>query len=603
MKSGRWIMGVMATLMSIVGCKPGLISSGPFPALEPGHPGGLRYFLGKDQVIVEADVTEFVENKLIEVNKRLEEEFSAGIFAVKAAVSLKTVADPENVYLLDIVPRGLKDHSLTVQIGENGLLTSVNVESKDRTGEALLQIGKAVGAIAGTVIGLRAVPADFGKEIVDMMLLSETTPGVKAIRADKDKTRMGERIESLPPEAFFYLQESKGGRALWAEVDRLEQDVIARKAAFQESLDNAARETHANGISLAENQIKFREDALHFLETRLKAAQDAFEAALDRFVKSRKLGRTTKDRKVIRLFEIKDLPPAGVLMKLQSPDGGIKVAEIPDALKDYQGMLDLFKEAKIILTFDPALDIPADRAGSKGETSAENQGRSARIYYREPIPGLLRIFSPTTSPNQNRKDFIEVFSKTEERPVAVLHPGTPVRSVGYESKAFSSQNIRLTIDAHGRIIGLTKAASSSAAGAATGVAGALAGLRDATAETLEKIKAIDQTRREMAAAALQSRIDELDKQAQLIDKRIALKGAAAGEDLALEKKVIDQQLGYLKSQAALAAQLDSAEAALQTAKVGAEVEALRQQVELLKLQIEKLKQEAELAKIRDKKLP
>ena len=43
MTAARWVMGIAAIWGLMTGCKPAPVGLGPFQALAPEHPGGLRY--------------------------------------------------------------------------------------------------------------------------------------------------------------------------------------------------------------------------------------------------------------------------------------------------------------------------------------------------------------------------------------------------------------------------------------------------------------------------------------------------------------------------------------------------------------------------------
>ena len=102
----------------------GWVSAGRAPSTVPESLGGLRYYLARDFVVVEADITEFVETRIeAGADGWLKPVTESGIFAVKASVGLETSADPSRPYMLDAALGGAADQSLAVRVGNNGLLT------------------------------------------------------------------------------------------------------------------------------------------------------------------------------------------------------------------------------------------------------------------------------------------------------------------------------------------------------------------------------------------------------------------------------------------------------------------------------------------------
>ena len=503
-------MGIAVLLGVMMGCKPAPVSLGPFPAPAPEHPGGLRYYLGKDLVVVEAEVTEFVETRVVcPDGKILKEQTDTGLTAADITVSLKTTADPEYVYILDPAPRGLKDQSLAVRVGDNGLLTSVDLESKDRSGETLMQIARVVGQLAGAAAGFR------GQDGFDTSGIARSLPRPGSAEPTPAETmRRDRRLESLSVETLYFLQESAAARELWAKTGRLEDELAGRRAALRGQTDTAAGALEAVRFSLAEKRAEFFEGTIEFLENQVEKARAAFETALQKFVAAKGFGRETRKRPLHLYLEISDLPPSAVLAGAAGEDQIVAALE-----KKFPRALSLYREAGIVVTFDPAIAVPQPLAVSPAEKeNLRTRKNELRVFFREPVPGFLRVQAWTVGVRRDRKQFAPAFGPVDEKWVFVVHPGLPVCSVGCDRKAFSSQNLQLEINGQGRVVGIIRSATSSLAGAASGTASSLAAVRNEIAETLEQIEAIAKAGRGLSLEKLETQIEVLKLQLEKLKK-------------------------------------------------------------------------------------
>ncbi|MHB8055080.1 MAG: hypothetical protein ACYDH3_07535 [Candidatus Aminicenantales bacterium] len=470
----------------------------------------MRYYLGKDLVIVEADVTEFVETRVDSPDgKILKERTDTGFTATDITVSLKTTADPEYVYILDPAPRGLKDQSLAVRVGDNGLLTSVDLESKDRSGETLIQIARVVGQLAGAAAGFR------GPDGFDLSRIIRALPQQDSGNpSTAERKRRERRLESQSIEALYFLQESETARELWAEIDRLEDDLTNRRSALRGQTDTAAGSLEAARFSLAEKRAEFFEGSIAFLENQAEKAKSAFAAALREFIAAKGFGRETRRRPIRRHLEIGDLPPSAVLAGAAGEDQIVEALE-----KKFPRALSLYREAGIVVTFDPAIVIPRRQGLSPAKAeNARERKNEIRIFYREPIPGFLRVHAWADAVRRDQKRFASAFGPVDEKWVFVVHPDLPVRSIGCDRKAFSSQNLQLAINGQGRVVGISRSAASSLAAAASGTASALAAVRGEIAETLEQLEAIAKAGRGLSLEKLEAQIELLKLQLEKLKK-------------------------------------------------------------------------------------
>jgi hypothetical protein len=582
MRKGRWIMGIGAAILGAFGCRTAMISYKPIVSTSNAiQPNGIRYNVGKDILIVEVDITEYAE-KIVAINDDNELGLlpRVGISAQKTNVTLRTVPDAREVYILDVIPRGFKNQTLTVQVGENGLLSSVNCLSEDRTAEAITNIAKASATVVGSLIGFRGGSLETVLRSASFFTL---TKGV----SERAKRRLG----TLPLETLYFIDKSDEAKSLWTEMGRIEDDIAKHQENIRNKIVSAANEPSVGGLGIADKQIGFLKQGLNDLLSRWTSLKDSFQSSLDRFVSQEGIGRKTQSRNVVRVLELTDVPKLFNEADLRSE------ATIRNKLNEgkFEKALELFENAGILVFFDLGVEItqPDSPIQNRGPLAKEKE---LKIRYRQAWPGILRVYAQTQVVGKKERQFVLSMTKIDEKAILVLHPNAPIRSVGFSPAAFSSQNLQLTVNPQGRVTGITKSATSPLASASAGIAQSLAAFRDETATTIKRINEIEKDRREIALGALQAQVDELEKRKKIIDSQIALEGVLANRELILDKTTIDQQLDSLNSRLALAKQQDTYDLSLEQAKTTAEVELLKQQVELLKQQLEQMKQEAELAK-------
>lgn len=500
-------MGIAALWGVLTGCRPAPVSLGPLPAPAPEHPGGLRYYLAKDLAIVEADVTEYIETRIeSDGGGILAERTETGRSAAEIKVSLRTTADPEFVYILNPAPRRLKDQALAVRVGDNGLLTSVELETKDRSGEILVQIARIAGQIAGAAAGFRG-PEGFDPSAVARLLPDpDSSPAVLQ--------RRERRLEALPLEALYFLQESAAGRDAWATVERLEDELEERRSALREQTDAAAGAREAAGFNLAEKRAGFVEETIVFLEKQAAAARSAFESAHKRFAAERRIGRETRRRKIRRHLEITDLPPSAVVSGAGGEDRIIEVLK-----EDFPRAFELYQEAGIVASFDPAVAVGPESGKRREDPGSLRKGKDElRIFYREPVPGFLRIFAWTEEVRPEEKCFAAVFRPVEETLIFAVHPGWPVRSIACDRRIFSSQSLKLAVNNQGRVVGIARTATSAGDGIFSGWAEALSAVRGEIEETLKDFEDVIQAWRGLSREKLEAQIDLLKLQMEKMKK-------------------------------------------------------------------------------------
>jgi hypothetical protein len=123
-----------------------LSSSGPFD-IGRAPDEGLRYFLTRDLLTVDAKVSQFREV----VRGRSGACESHDSVATSWTLTVTTVPDRRQAYRLGLTPSGLLDQTLGVKVSETGVLTSLNYAATDQRGAVATIIAKGVAGVVGAL--------------------------------------------------------------------------------------------------------------------------------------------------------------------------------------------------------------------------------------------------------------------------------------------------------------------------------------------------------------------------------------------------------------------------------------------------------------------
>jgi hypothetical protein len=141
------VLVLLLTASATACASPGTLNtSGPF---DPGHTPdeGLRYFVTRDLLTVDAKVSQFREavrgrSGVCELHDSL---------ATSWALTVTTVPDRRLAYRLGVTPSGLVDQTLGVKVSETGVLTSLNYAGTDQRAAIATTIAKGVAGVLGAV--------------------------------------------------------------------------------------------------------------------------------------------------------------------------------------------------------------------------------------------------------------------------------------------------------------------------------------------------------------------------------------------------------------------------------------------------------------------
>jgi hypothetical protein len=126
---------------------PGTLNtSGPFDlAHTPDE--GLRYFVTRDLLTVDAKVSQFHEV----VRGRSGVCESRDSLATSWTLTVTTIPDRRQAYRLGLTPSGLVDQTLGVKVSETGVLTSLNYAGTDQRAAIATTIAKGVAGVLGAL--------------------------------------------------------------------------------------------------------------------------------------------------------------------------------------------------------------------------------------------------------------------------------------------------------------------------------------------------------------------------------------------------------------------------------------------------------------------
>jgi hypothetical protein len=612
---------------------------------------GVRYYLGKDVVLVDATVTYKTEGSIEGGGDRLSIEKGFGFVNSEATIATRTIPDSRRYFLLDMAPSGSQDRTLAINVSEDGLLTGINAETKDRTGEAITSIGKFVGGIVGAATGLNIF--SFDKRLATdhhLRVFRTTVVGRRLKEGTPQHDRALARFRQLPLPAIAYIDLTLAGLSLWDEQAVLELALVEAQGQRYALLDQVRLDKTAAAVKLRQAQANTLETVEADLRQRLARAQEAFQAALTSYLANNSIPAVTSKRRVLMQFDLTEIPPSCALpsdVRWNEDTLRTRLRSLPSG---YSKMDSLLTQAKIVLTIAtvPNLDkalctaesaaqaVVSDDAGrraasasapgadsnhaGKADSGHANPGTSdtktappalddgwpgptptsrddaARVWFRQAQPVTLRVLTLSPLPPQAKPQ--QALVTTEQRQVLLLHPSMPASSVRFDKRAFADGKLKLAFDSHGRVTTLERSSTSALAGATGAAVSALTAIRDEAVTSIQKVQTFDEVRQKIGQNRLQATVDSLTKEQSALNLRLAIEGTTATAELAAKKKEVDAQLEAAKSELALQSFQGTTEQALESARLQADAARLRAEVDNLKLQLDILKQQIELERLK-----
>jgi len=502
---------------------------------------------------------------------------------VKGEVTARTVADTRRT--LDLKAGALADGSLTVTVSPEGYLQGVNSTIEGKTGAVLSNVFQVVGRILGALVLIGA------RSTTDPPDTIEQPPAVPCTPTGLPKALEREAFLDNRPSRFFFGADTTGvffvthsaaGCAAWK--DQLVASFNVREQARRVQREEAALKGTATSA-----QAKDIEERIHRATTVLRRFQTtetekvaAYDAALTKFKTDNKM---TPEKTTIAMresFAIREIPPLGLVTKLSKLDS----ESLQGALRDYPRMVNMLPVGTFLTVIDsdasaasnPSTDA-VNNAPAKGTTPPGNPANGTPsltpcadgIAYREPIAVRLAVFQ--------EDDKGKIFKKKDEKVITAFTEA--IGCVQIERSNVANRALVMEFGEFGVPKKLARTNTSSAAAATAAVGTALASLQDTYAASLEKVIAIQTSRRTIAQSDLADQIARLTKQKELLDAQIAFEGAAAGKDLLLDQKLAEQRLALLQKQLELSKTEQGAATQLEIAGLKDRIALLEQQLALL----------------------
>jgi hypothetical protein len=551
----------------------GLTGAGPVTANTASTVPGVRYYLPRDIIVVEGAVTATRRRK-IRSDLTLAPP-AVSLLSTEAKVARRTVADDSVYYYLNVSPATTRDASLAVTVSPTGLLLSVGAEVKDRTGDAIVGIAKAVGTVIGSV-ALRDADAP-SPEAVELVF-SKTR--ASALKGDA-RRRAVDDLRSLPPVALLTLQDRPDARDLWdtrrerlADAAKLQQIKLDHLAKLNDKTGDAAKAL----ISLLSGEI-------NDLEARARAAGDALALLAVTYAADEKVATTTEVQPYAMALELGDIPEESILQGVSTTDS-TKLIEVLSTKKPSQ---ELFRRSLVLLTLRRL-----DPLGAQPSAGAAPDGGGTPIYFRQPRMYRLRVYGFTRALDPATKDASVRLRILDEQTLDLVARTDPVFAVAFPMKSFADGKLTLAFNEYGRLTRTEQSSTARLAAFAATAASAATALRDETAASLKKRQEIEESRRAIGLSAITRQVDSLTKAKQVLEMSTQIQGAASTSELTTKRQELEAQLSLLKAQANLDVADQSGTASSDTALLQAQIDQLKAQIELLKQQteLERLRQEA-----------
>ena len=529
---------LLALLPLLSSCKSSsLVGSAPDTSGGKVPPQGLRYYVGKDVLVVTVAVTETTK---VELDENLDPNVEITTKR-EGTATLNTVADTTRPFVVDLEPGGRFDNSLVVDVRPNGLLKSINAQSTGKTGEAIVSLAK----FAATVVG--GIPVGLG---------GQSTTCDPAVPPN---TR-------LPRRARATVASDQVACTLFGEITQLENQIeMFENERLQ--LERAAAGASAQTLTLNGRRIGAIEIAIENIRARLSQKQALFIARVDQFVQAKGLGTKEKTTSFTDMLDLAVLPPMGVI------SDAMDAAQTETALAAHALALAVFKRTGAVATIDT---IPA-WAGIAAHPATEKN--RARIYFRQGQPLRLRLFVLSDCGGSG------CLKTMSDQVVDVMHSAAGIQYVEFDESAFAQRKLLLAFDEKGRPEKLERSGTSELAAVASTLSSAATTLRDEYAATLTKVGEIQASQRTIELNDMTSELERLKKEKEVLDARLAVEGAAGNFANSLEQSRLASELAALQADIALKGVQATAEQSLEIAKLKSTTALLVEELNVIKAQL------------------
>ena len=490
------------------------------------------YFLSKSIVTLTATVT---TKSTFPADPRQGMTPAGSVETSQVVVTLSSVADPDMPLILSSDAALLAKNTITVELTGAGLLASVNLKSEGALGGIVKNIFGAVVSLTKAAAGLRMSTATSPEQKYEV---DQAEP---AKRRNDLKTAIRTTTTSI-----FETEKM----AIAAKTPEERKALKSRVADLQDSLEN--------------------------LRAHLLLADAHFAAWKARM-------EDAKDQRVEHAVDVDDLPDdTGIVELASSADPNILLDAVVAAACTFDGLVkkgcafgEIVKQTRVVIT--QSSKIP----DVKSETAKPGDASSG-VFYRAVRPATIAVYLL----NGNNKP---VLSKRSVE--FVTGRRSPLMSLALSNSKWSTKSLGATFTG-GALTKITSELGSELAGAAE----TLRGIPTEYLAAIKQAGEIVTERNKLDAAGVQAQIDELKKQKELTETRIATGESADLAAMQAQTARLDAELKLLTSRRALAGSQtvgDQATLALQ-------VQMIKLQNDLVEAQVKQLQLQQQLEELRKK---
>lgn len=496
---------------------------------------GIPYYLAKDILVVDATVFKRESVKWdpafppslgdCKVLKPVESD------SVVHQVAVTTVADRSREFRLQTRSLRATKGTANLTVNESGLLVGINTTSENVGGEIATNVVKGLASLAGIALGVAA-----RAEVLEGdPTAAPSNEG--CFRATLQGRELAARVEAA--------------RSAHAELLRA-RHVAALRAQNANDLSSAAAANQRDSV-LAR--------AAEAARLQLEREQNAEASALTTFIASRRLGTRVVSTKQMRFI----INPANVI---GNPS---KVA--PGSEEER-----MLRDARVAIQLDslPTLGdavIASARPRKQDDCEKARGSDCAKVWFRVPRTMVLSVF------HQRGGEFVPVERGAVQLVVAIDRP----HFVALEAGRVGAGSVKVAFGRHGNPTSIEQSSVPAAAVASAGFASSVAGARTELLAGAQSVAEVQSTLIGIEQAQRAARLKSLQDQKALLDAMVALDGASATRELAVQRAQIETEIAVLTAQQALAARQATND---DSAATRAEIEQLRLDIELLKARLE-----------------
>ncbi len=562
MKAAKTYLVLIPILFFYSCCTYPLKGSGPHEFDNIKNKPGIKYYVGKDVILVDASVS---KKKSVRVNQKVELEQIEQLSSV-VSINKKTVPDYDQVFLLEIDSGGSFEDKITISTNPDGLLTGLSTETHGKAGEIISNVGSIVGMLYGGITA-DALKSDTSQECVSNAKESGLDVEYQFLFG----------LNSDACNSFDQLIKQK------EELNKLNDDIFALSSKI-------AGDPTTDVLKDLQSRLSIKSKARDSIKENLKDVELRIKNMFNNFKEKVLVTKeTTQNHSFV--FELDQIPPKRLfkeLMKLDNLSSEALIEKINVELNEdkYSSMRELVDRSNTLFAIDPVSPSQLTYYDENPMNKLTDYSKSTnRIYYRRTYPFVITKFRfehPITK--ENTPDFTKAKLSVDSSSLSsLIHDNSVFNFVEYKTSDFSKSKITLAFDADtNSLIEVTTDNKSSTLAVAQSISNAFKSYQSEYLSTLENIHTAQQRLSKIDLHEYQSEIDRLTKKKELLDTEIQYAGVRDTKDLVLEKKLIDQKLENMKSELEYAKLESTYGDALSISKVTSALDLLSKEIELAK---------------------